>query len=280
MSRDSEQGEPNVYGETDLDYGDYLKLDGLLDLQRAQSEPPHHDEMLFIIIHQAYELWFKLVIFEIENAIRYMQEGAVLRAHHFIVRVVRIVDLLVKQIHILETMEPVEFLQFRDRLMPASGFQSVQFREIEFLSGLKNRSYLKFFDHRPDLQKRLQARLDGVDLRTAFYALLRGQGFDLPADIRRRALEKDDSARTQLLEGIRPIYQDVESNLKVHFLTEALVDYDASLSLWRQHHVAVVERIIGFKRGTGGSSGTAYLRTTTSKRLFPYLWEVKTYLTR
>ena len=137
------------YGRSDLTYNEYLKVPELLALQHPQSEPAHHDEMLFIIIHQAYELWFKLIMHEVEHAIGFMSRKEVLRAHHFVNRVVQILKVLVQQIHILETMTPVEFLQFRDRLMPASGFQSSQFREFEFAAGLKDESYLKFFREKP-----------------------------------------------------------------------------------------------------------------------------------
>src|SRR5579885_2996770 len=129
----SEPGQPSVYGASDLTYNSYLKVPELLSLQIPQSQPAHHDEMLFIIIHQAYELWFKLILHEMENAIHYMLDRQVLRAHHFMNRINQIMKLLVQQIHILETMTPAEFLEFRDRLNPASGFQSTQFREIEFL---------------------------------------------------------------------------------------------------------------------------------------------------
>ncbi|MBC7691330.1 MAG: tryptophan 2,3-dioxygenase [Methylotenera sp.] len=262
---------PNIYGKTDLTYNDYLKVPDLLQLQVQQSSPVHHDEMLFIIIHQAYELWFKLVLHELEFAISYMQQSEVLRAHHFVKRAVEIMKLMVPQIHILETMTPIEFLEFREHLNPASGFQSLQFREIEFVAGLKDPTYLKHFVNRPEIIAQLNARLQGPDLRTGYFKLLKNLGFDIPT-------EDTDENREAIILGIKPIYQSPKDHLPLYLLSESLVDLDEYLSLWREHHVRVVERVIGFKRGTGGSSGAEYLRSTTSKKCFPHLWDVRTYL--
>ncbi|HEX6386199.1 MAG TPA: tryptophan 2,3-dioxygenase family protein [Anaerolineae bacterium] len=266
------------YAEAELTYNDYLKVPQLLQLQQLLSQPPHHDEMLFIVIHQTYELWFKLIVHELEKAIQLMQQQHVLRAHHFVQRVVEIMRLLVNQIHILETMTAADFLCFRDRLKPASGFQSLQFREIEFLAGLKDRRYLQTFADRPEMHALLERRYQEPDLRTAFYEMLRGMGFDVPAEVSLADLEKDENARTQLLAALKQIYQKPIEEMQLYLLSEALVDFDQYLSLWRVHHVHVVERIIGNKPGTGGSSGAGYLRTTLDKRCFPYLWQVRTHL--
>jgi tryptophan 2,3-dioxygenase len=299
-------GNPNVYGQSDLTYNDYLKIPELLQLQVPQSEPAHHDELLFIVIHQAYELWFKLILHEMENSIRYMREKNVLRAHHFVKRICEIMKLLVQQIHILETMTPAEFLQFRDRLMPASGFQSIQYREIEFLAGLKDESYLAHFKNRPEFLKILKDRLVQPDLKSAYYELLHNLGEQLGD--RRGSIEKSgektgrlmpkdaaaleyrikfdskmdskelETAKMSIMNAILPIYQHQERHLALYLLSESLVEFDEYFSLWREHHVRVVERVIGFKQGTGGSSGVGYLRSTTTKKIFPLLWEVRTYL--
>lgn len=271
-------GQPNVYGRTDLTYNDYLKVPELLNLQIPQSEPPHHDEMLFIIIHQAYELWFKLVLHEMQAAMEKMGRGEVLLAHHFTNRIVEIMKLGVQQIHILETMAPADFLEFRDRLMPASGFQSLQFREVEFLAGIKDESYLKHFRNRPDYLGRLEERLSGPDLRDAFYELLRRKGFDIPEQASRLEREGDSATKKRILRALLPIYQNRAAHLELYLLAESLVSFDEHLSLWREHHVRVVERVIGFKQGTGGSSGVEYLRSTTGKKAFPCLWEVRGHL--
>ncbi len=274
MSNGPEQ--PDQYGEGDLTYEAYLRVPELVDLQNPQSEPAHHDEMLFIIIHQAYELWFKLVRHEISSAIDNMRAGEVLRARHFVERIVEIVDLLTDQIHILETMEPVEFLEFRDRLAPASGFQSVQFREIEFACGLKDAAYLEFLDD--EGTKRLEARLEAPDLRSTYYRMLADLGYEVPADIDPQRIEEDDALEQAVIASLKRLYERPDEQLPLYLLTESLMELDEQLGLWREHHVRVVERIIGHKRGTGGSSGVAYLKSTTDKRAFPYLWNIRTYL--
>lgn len=264
--------------ETDLTYNDYLKVPALLGLQEPLSTPNHHDEMLFIIIHQAYELWFKLILHEMESAIQLMQEGAVLRAHHLMSRIGAIMKLLVQQIHILETMTPADFLAFRDRLRPASGFQSAQFREVEFLAGMKDEKYLEYFKNRPDMLERLKARIAGPDVRGTYYDLLRRLGYLIPAQA--EILEDADAegAREMIINGIIPIYQRSSDQLPLYLLTESLVEFDEYLALWREHHVRVVERVIGSRPGTGGSEGVPYLRKTTEKKCFPLLWEVRSHL--
>jgi tryptophan 2,3-dioxygenase len=264
---------PKVHGKADLTYNDYLKVKDLIGLQQPLSDPAHHDELLFIIIHQAYELWFKLIIHELETAMEYMAKRQVLRAHHFVKRVVEIQKVLVSQIHILETMTPVEFLQFRENLMPASGFQSLQHREIEFMCGMKDERYFNYFKHRPEVVAQLRKRFDGPDLSTSFLKLAASLGYATP--------EKDTpETREKVLTGLKPIYQDPSHNLPLYLLAESLVDLDQGLSLWREHHVRVVERVIGFKPGTGGSSGAEYLRSQTTKKAFPYLWDVRSLLER
>ena len=257
--------EPKAVKTEDLTYNDYLKVPELLALQVPQSDPAHHDEMLFIIIHQAYELWFKLMIHELEFAKEFMGKANVLRARHFVHRCVEILKVLVKQIHILETMEPAEFLRFRDKLNPASGFQSMQFREIEFMVGLKERRYLMFFKSRPDLVAKLEKRLNEPDLSDAFYGMLKKLGHKVETP--------EESLAT-----LKVIYEKPDGNIALYLLAESLIEFDQYLGLWREHHVGVVERIIGAKTGTGGSSGVNYLRSTLGKRAFPLLWEVRTVL--
>lgn len=268
------------YQSSDMTYNDYLKVPELLQLQELRSQPPHHDEMLFIVIHQAYELWFKLILHEIEKAVGLIQKGQMLAARHFLHRVVEIMRLLVQQIHILETMTPVDFLQFRDRLGPASGFQSVQFREVEYVMGLKDKRYLGMFHNRPELRAVLERRLVEPDLRSVYYDLLRAEGFVLPEDVSEEHLHEDRLAAAQLLAALTLIYQNPTDHMPLYVLSETLVDLDECLNLWRYHHVRVVERIIGHKTGTGGSTGIGYLQKTTTKRCFPYLWQVRTELTK
>ena len=270
--------EPKEPTKSDLTYGNYLKVPELLSLQHPESDPVHHDEMLFIVIHQTYELWFRLILWELEKAIDYMSLKKILRARHFVERVVAIMKVLVNQIHILETMTPAEFTQFRSNLNPASGFQSAQFREFEFICGAKDPKFLRFFKYDAGVQEQLQRRLDGPDLRHAYYKMLIDMGFAMPEAESVEALLATPELADAVTEQLLPIYEDPEKNMSLFLLTEALVSLDQYLVMWREHHVHVVERIIGFKRGTGGSEGVAYLRSTLSKKCFPYLWAVRSFL--
>jgi tryptophan 2,3-dioxygenase len=271
---------PTGLARTDLTYNDYLKVPELLELQIPQSEPAHHDEMLFIVIHQAYELWFKMILHEMATVMKYMDQGDPLSAHHFMSRIVEILKLLVHQIHLLETMSPIDFLEFRDRLAPASGFQSTQFREVEFLAGMKDEKYLKYFEHRPEFVALLRKRLGERDLLECYYAMMRKLGYPVAKDAAKSERAANPREIKSVLDALRPIYQKPSKHLPAYLLTEALVDFDQHLGLWREHHVRVVERVIGFRRGTGGSSGVEYLRSTTTKKAFPLLWELRTHLVK
>ncbi len=270
--------EPREYGATELSYNDYLKIPELLKLQIPQSDPAHHDEMLFIVIHQAYELWFRMILHEMDATVAQMRQREVLRAHHFTKRIVAIMKLLVDQIHILETMTPVDFLEFRDRLMPASGFQSLQFREVEFRAGLKDERYYTFFKNRPEVLAILKKRYEEPDLREEFYSMLSKLGFEMPKDASKKEAAGDEEAKRAIMAALLPVYQRPQDHLALYLLAESLVEFDEYLALWREHHVRVVERVIGFRRGTGGSSGVEYLRSTTTKKCFPCLWEIRTHL--
>lgn len=259
-----------------LTYNSYLMVNELKQLQVCQSEPAHHDEPLFIIIHQTYELWFKLMLHELELVVELMGQDKVRQATHFMKRVTAIMRVLVQQIHILETMSPKDFLGFRHKLNPASGFQSSQFREIEFMAGLKEPRFLTHFQADPAAFEALTRRFKEPTLQDHYYALLRRKGFKLAMP------ESEEAANVQALETERvqellKLYED-ESLGELHDLAETLIDLDELISLWRTHHVTVVERIIGFKRGTGGSEGVGYLRSTLYKHCFQDLWNVRTAL--
>jgi tryptophan 2,3-dioxygenase len=266
----------NPYGATDLTYNDYLKVPELLKLQHPLSRPVHHDEMLFIVIHQAYELWFKLIMHELEQAKTEMEAGEVLQANHFVDRTVQIFHVLVQQIHILETMRPADFLKFREKLMPASGFQSIQFRELEFFLGLKDERYLRYFDKRPDLRVSLESRLKAPGLKDAWYALLARRGYPIPENPVQA--ETTPEGHAEIIQALRKVYEQPKRDLELYLLCESLISLDQHLVMWREHHVHVVERVIGFKPGTGGSTGAQYLRATTSKKAFPTLWDVRGFL--
>jgi tryptophan 2,3-dioxygenase len=238
----------------ELSYGAYLKVAELLQLQKRLSE--EHDELLFIVAHQVYELWFKVILHELEAARDRIAADDIFFARHFLQRVHVIEKLLVEQIEVLETMSPQDFLAFRWKLAPASGFQSVQFREIEFLSGLKEPKYLERLEATPEEMERLRMRLEQPSVDDAFRALLERRGSP----------------------SLLVVFRDREHHGDLFDLCEALLDHDEAFAHWRARHVLMVERQIGGKTGTGGSSGAQYLRTTLGKRFYPELWEVRSQL--
>jgi len=252
--------------EGQLSYGSYLRIEELLSLQSPLSSPPAHDELLFIVVHQAFELWFREMVFELEAVCELMFAGESHRARHLLGRIHAVERLLIEQLEVIETMSPQDFLIFRSNLSPASGFQSVQFREIEFLGGLKEPGFLRSTE-RPEERERLERRLEEPTLWDAFCALLEANGLPMPAD-------DEEQRRTSLLK----IARDRDAFADLWYLSEDLLVHDELFSLWRQRHVLMVERQIGTKRGTGGSSGAPYLRTTLDKRFFPELWELRSYL--
>jgi tryptophan 2,3-dioxygenase len=269
----------NDYGQhSTLSYNKYLKVPDLIGLQECLSDPLHHDELLFITIHQAYELWFKQVLHELDAAMMTMKEDRLAAAAHTIRRVVEIEKLLITQIHILETMTPINFLGFRDQLNPASGFQSMQFREIEFASGHKQENILNEFRADEFAYARLRKRFAAPSLGDGFFAALRRRGFDAPESddaLDEAERKKRYGKRTQ---AVLEILTHFEKRYEEFQLAEALLEHDEYFSLWRSHHIKMVERMVGTKRGTGGSEGVGYLRTTLNKRFFPEFWEARTYL--
>lgn len=261
-----------------LSYNKYLRVPDLIALQDCLSEPVHHDELLFITIHQTYELWFKQILHEVDAAVAQMSEDRAAAAARSIHRVVEIEKILVHQIHILETMTPINFLAFRDELNPASGFQSMQFREIEFSSGLKDVTVMDSFRDDEFALERLRARHDSPTLADALYNLLRRRGFDAPADDPQLSDAERRQAYGQRTRAVLEILTHFETRYEEFQLIESLIEHDEYFSLWRDHHVKMVERMVGAKRGTGGSEGVGYLRTTLDKKFFPELWEARTYL--
>lgn len=248
-----------------LSYGSYLQIDNLLALQRPLSSPEHHDEMLFIIIHQVYELWFKQLLHETQAILQALDRDELLPVGKHFRRVHTIQRLLEQQIDVLETMTPQEFNAFRDNLNPASGFQSIQFRELEFLCGVRRTETLKYIQTNQAQRERLERRLNEPSLYDKVKALLRRRGF---------ASETHDD----LLQSYKSIYEDPQPNYDLYLLLEDLIEFDERFLLWRGRHVRMVERMIGAKKGTGGSLGAAYLSQTLEHRFFPELWEVRTLL--
>lgn len=270
---------PNNYGDNPpLSYNKYLRVQDLICLQDCLSTPVEHDELLFITVHQAYELWFKQILHEIDAAIVLLEEDRVPAATRALNRVVEIEKLLVNQIHILESMTPISFLAFREQLNPASGFQSMQFREIEFSSGLKDNSILREFSSDEFALERLKTRMAQPSLADCFFQLLQRRGLKAPlnpADADGGQQKKTYDERTK---AVLEILTHFEERYEEFQLAEALLEHDEYFSLWRSHHIKMVERMVGAKRGTGGSEGIGYLKTTLDKRFFPELWEARTYL--
>jgi tryptophan 2,3-dioxygenase len=246
-----------------LTYGSYLRLGQLLDAQHLESDPPAHDELLFITIHQVYELWFKQLLHEVGAARDAMSGGKVWWAQHLLQRVHVIERVLVQQVDVLETMTPQDFLEFRQRLAPASGFQSVQFRELEFLSGAKDATYVERFRGLTEAeQQRLRTRLEEPTLWDAFLDVLRANGLAAGS-------EEEVSA------SMRMVAHDRSQYAAVWALGEALLQHDELAASWLARHVVMVERMIGAKSGTGGSSGSTYLRSRLPLQYYPLLWSLR-----
>ena len=248
-----------------LSYNKYLKVPELIRLQETLSDPSSHDELLFIVIHQTYELWFKQILHELDATIGWLNEGRTFRANHSLRAVVGIEKVLVTQIHLLETMAQIGFLEFRDKLNPASGFQSMQFRELEFVSGQKDEKILAAFKEDEFAHKRLTERLEQPGLNDAFWALLGRNEFAV-------------STHEERVMAIVEILTHPEKYADFFNMQDLLIDHDENISLWRYHHVLMVERMLGMKRGTGGSEGVGYLMSTLTKKFFPEIWEARTHL--
>jgi aminocarboxymuconate-semialdehyde decarboxylase len=267
-----------------LTYSSYLKIPELLKLQAPESSPEHHDELLFIVVHQTYELWFKELLHDLDAVVANLSAAAanpasrdgVYEAARLLRRCTEIMRVLVEQFTILETMLPTHFLAFRQKLAPASGFQSEQFREIEFLCGLKDEKMLRYHELTPETHKILDRRLHEPSLRDVFFAALEalkvlphGQGDP------KRTGDEIFEARAR---AIHALYGDEKNHRDWIDVCERLTEFDELVVSWRLRHIQMVERTIGFRVGTGGSAGSSYLKLTLEKKFFPELWEARTYL--
>src|SRR5437868_11631768 len=264
-------------------YSTYLRVPELIKLQYPQSSPPHHDELLFIIIHQTYELWFKLLLHELDAVVANLRAAAenpgsrdeVYEAARLLRRSTEVARVLVEQFAILETMLPTHFLAFRGRLRPASGFQSEQFRELEFLCGLKDEKMLRYHEPTPEMHAALERRLREPSLRDVFFDALAALG-TMPE-------VKDDASEEERFQAhaqaILALYRDERGHRDWLDVCERLTEFDELIVSWRLRHIQMVERTIGLRIGTGGSSGASYLKMTLDKKFFPELWEARTMLT-
>lgn len=265
-----------------LTYADYLRVPDLIALQHPQSSPVHHDELLFIITHQTYELWFRLILHELDAVVACLSttasvpgsRDAVYEAARLLRRCTEIARVLVDQFTILETMLPTHFLTFRGRLRPASGFQSEQFREIEFLCGLKDEKMLRYHEPASPMRAALERRFTAPSLRDVFFEALNALGVMPPlADT-----ETDDVRFAARARAILALYRDERHYRDWIDVCERLTEFDELIVSWRLRHVQLVERTIGLRMGTGGSPGSSYLKMTIEKKFFPELWEARTLL--
>ncbi len=255
-----------------VNYSEYLKLEELLVLQSPKSEPEEHDEMLFIVIHQVYELWFKQILHELDKVKRDFSANDLYGAIATFKRVRTILKTLVGQLDILETMTPMSFSAFRDRLDTASGFQSTQFREFEFLLGYKRAEVMRFLEDSWPGTPRVKRRLAEPSVVDHFYIFLEQRGATIPQRVKDKPVEDptwpDDDVQALLLS----MYRDAP---EISILFELMIDVDEGMQEWRYRHVKMVERTIGSKHGTGGSPGVEFLKKTLFQPIFPDLWLIR-----
>lgn len=261
-----------------MTYASYLQLETLLSAQRPVSDPPYHDELLFIVQHHVAELWLKLLIHELRAALVLLREDHADQALKVLARVKQIQRQLFEQWAVLETMTPHEYLAFRDALGPSSGFQSAQYRTVEFLLGNKNADMLAVFEHDPAIQQGLRDTLHAPGIYDEALRWLARRGHAVPRELLERDVSQPWQRSEALLPVLRRIYEAPERHWAEFHLCETLVDIEESFQLWRFRHMKAVERIIGFRRGTGGSSGVAFLKKALDLTFFPELIEVRTLL--
>ncbi len=260
----------------EMTYASYLQLPTLLSAQQPVSD--HHDEMLFIIQHQVTELWLKQLTHELRSAIALIAADDLPPALKRLARVKAIQRQMFEQWAVLETLTPIEYAQFRDSLGKASGFQSPQYRTVEFLLGNKNPQMIKVFEHDEALRSALQADLEAPSLYDEFLRFLARQGHAVPAAVLERDVTQPYVADPGVIEVLRRIYADPDTYWAAYEMSEELVDVEGSFQLWRFRHLKTVERIIGFKRGTGGSSGVSFLQKALELTFFPELLDVRTHI--
>ena len=261
-----------------MSYSDYLRLDRLLDAQHPRSDPQHHDELLFIVQHQATELWFKLVLHELRAVRSAFAQDRVDPARKSIARVKHIMRTLTEQWSVLATLTPSEYAEFRDVLGSASGFQSYQYRAVEFILGNKNAAMLRVFDAAPEQREVLARLLDEPTVYDAFLRFLGRRGSDVPRGILQRDVRRPWVEREELVPVFEAIYADRTAHWDAYATCEDLVDLEDAFQAWRFRHLRTVQRTIGFKTGTGGSSGAAFLKRALDLTFFPELYSVRTHI--
>ncbi|MEM1329354.1 MAG: tryptophan 2,3-dioxygenase [Planctomycetota bacterium] len=261
-----------------MTYSGYLALDQLLDSQHPLSDPPHHDEMLFIIQHQTSELWLKLMVHELRAAIGWLQDDNFEPCFKVLARVKHVQAQLFSQWSVLATLTPSEYNQFRGVLGSSSGFQSWQYRLVEFLLGNKDRRMIEMHRHDPVATSALEEAVAQPSVYDEFLRAMARAGFDLPAEVTDRDFSQPYSPQDSVVDAFRQVYQNTGKHWREYDMAEKLVDIDEQFGLWRFRHMKTVERIIGYKMGTGGSSGVPFLRKLIEHVFFPELWQVRTSL--
>ncbi len=261
-----------------MTYSRFLRLDKLLDCQEIHSDPANHDEMLFIIQHQTSELWLKLVIHEMRAALEFIKDDRLSPAFKVMSRIKHIQAQLLHQWDVLATLTPSEYTQFRYALGTGSGFQSVQYREIEFLMGNKDAKMIPVHAHDESAVKLLTDALHTPSIYDEFIRLLARRGMDIPREVLERDTTIPHQSNPEVLEAVKTVYTHPKEYWDLYEMAEKLVDIEEQFSFWRYRHMKVVERVIGYKAGTGGSSGVSFLRKMIDHRFFPELWEVRTHL--
>jgi len=262
--------------EGKLTYGGYLHLDTLLSAQKPLSSPPHHDEMLFIIQHQTSELWMKLVLHELRAVMRFIREDRLAPSFKALARLKNILWQLFNQWSVLATLTPTEYAQFRGVLGPASGFQSAQYRAIEFLLGAKSPGMLKVFDYDRKTRAWLDAALRTPSVYDEFLRHLARRGLALPEEVVERDWSRRREPDERVVRVLKTVYDTPHEHWDAYEMAEKLVDVDEQFQLWRYRHMKTVERIIGYKRGTGGTPGVSYLKKIVDESFFPELLMVRT----
>jgi tryptophan 2,3-dioxygenase len=261
-----------------MDYRGYLHLEKLLDAQEPLSKPEHHDEMLFIVQHQTSELWMKLMIHELRSALEWVRKDQLSPCFKILARVKQVQRMLFEQWAVLETLTPSEYAEFRGVLGQASGFQSHQNRMIEFLLGNKNQKAVKVFEHLPEIHAELTETLNSPSLYDEFLRHMARRGLAVPESATERDWSEPYVEKEELIPVFKMVYADPHEYWDIYEMCEKLVDVEESFVLWRFRHMKTVERIIGFKPGTGGSAGVSFLRRVLETRLFPELWDVRTHI--
>lgn len=259
-----------------MTYADYLGLDQLLTAQRPLSDPPHHDELLFIIQHQTSELWMKLILHELRAAIDNIRQDNLDPCFKILARVKQIQMQLFQQWAVLETLTPSEYAQFRNVLGDASGLQSAQYRSIEFILGNKNADIVEVFRYDERIYQDICKVLRSPSIYDEFLRYLQRRGYAIPRECLDRDWSRPHQRNIQLIAVFKQIYEDPVSHWDTYAMCEKLVDVEENFQLWRFRHMKTVERIIGFKRGTGGSSGVGYLKRALDITFFPELFDVRT----